>query len=254
MKQPDKSLGQHWLEDELFLNEIVHFAEVDKDDTVLEIGPGPGFLTEKLTKKAKQVIAVEIDPHWADYLINLNIDNLKVVNQDIREFNFEKIGNYKVIANIPYYITNYITSLLIDAKNPPSSFTLLMQKEVAERMADKPGDMSLLSIAVQLFGQVSLGVEIGKQWFNPEPKVDSRVVRVDKRDSDYDKSAIMKLARAGFANKRKKLSNSLSGSLQIDKETAEIILKESGLEKKVRAQELSLDDWQKLSEVYDVAV
>lgn len=251
---PDKSLGQHWLKDRLILEAIADCADIDPTDTVLEIGPGLGTLTSVLLDRAKEVVAVEFDPALARKLPGqFPGKNLQVHNEDILSFDFRTLpGDYVVVANVPYYITSKIVHALSDTVNPPKRMALLVQREVAERLAANPGDMSILTISAQIFHEVSLGPIVGAEWFTPQPKVDSRVVVMERRDMPLvpaeQQKAFFRVVKAGFSERRKKLRSSLSGGLGIDKKQVDDILSRSGLSPEARAQELSIDEWIRLTE------
>lgn len=247
----NKALGQHWLSDTATLENICDFAQVDHKDVVLEIGPGVGTLTGHLSKQAGKVIAVEYDQKFALELAATYANtNVEVHSEDILQFNLDKLPkHYKVVANIPYYLTSNLLRVLCEAKNPPASMTLLVQKEVAERVAAKPGDMSVLSVSVQFYCEVTLGEVVPAYLFTPPPKVDSQIMRLDYRQTplfDVDIDAFFTVVKAGFSERRKKLRSSLSGGLGISKDQAETFLKKAGINPDQRAQELSLDDWHKL--------
>lgn len=249
---PKKSLGQHWLNDIYSLEAICQSASISDKDLILEIGPGPGALTKLLVKRAKRVVAVEYDAYWSNKLsAQINSDRLDVINQDILNFNFDSLpGEYKVVANIPYYLTSNLIRRLSEAKNPPVAATLLIQKEVAERIATEPGDMSLLSVTAQYYWSVKLGDIVPAGAFTPSPKVDSQIITLSYRQKqlykDIDVKKYFRLVKAGFSQKRKTLLNSLSAGLRMDKEQINEICLTSGIDPKRRAQTLSLDEWYKL--------
>ena len=253
MPTPNKSLGQHWLTDRSILADIASSADITEHDTVLEIGPGLGTLTSELLRRAKQVIAVEFDPELARKLPGqFPGTELKVVADDILQFDLSALPRgYKVVANVPYYITSKIVEKLMTAKNKPSTVVLLVQKEVAERIAARPGDMSLLGLSAQMFAEASLGVEVSRKFFTPPPKVDSQVVILKTRTSPLvpreDEKAFFRVARAGFGAKRKKLRSSIAGGLNISKPAAEELLMHANIDPDKRAQELTISDWQRLA-------
>ncbi len=254
--QPIKSLGQHWLKDPKILQEIAKEAEISADDTVLEIGPGLGTLTEVLVKRAKRVIAVEFDKILATRLPErVKARNLEVINQNILEFDLTKLDpDYKVVANIPYYITGHLLRQFTETDNPPNVAVLLVQKEVAERINAVPGDMNLVSVSLQLHYDTSLGVIVTADKFTPPPKVDSQVVILKHRPNplfaDVDMKKFFQIVKAGFGGKRKKLRSSLAGGLQLSKEQTDSVLAKAGVDGNLRAQNLSLDDWHKLYLVF----
>ncbi len=243
----NKSLGQHWLNDQASLEAIRQAAEVSSDDVVLEIGPGQGSLTKLLTAKAKHVIAVELDESLASLLNSKTANNLEVIAGDILSFDLTKLPkDYKVVANIPYYLTNKLLRILCESANPFSRAALLVQKEVAERVNAAPGDMSILAVSIQYYCQVSLGQVVPAKLFKPAPKVDSQILILKRRTSpifDVDNKLFFRLVKAGFANRRKTLINSLSAGLQQDKKEIEKLLEEASIPIQNRAQALSLEDW-----------
>jgi len=253
---PKKSLGQHWLKDEATLQAICDAANLKKTDTVLEIGPGLGDLTRQLVKRAGRVVAVEFDEALARGLGEVVPgDNLDIVQQDILKFDLTSLpAAYKVVANIPYYLTSNLLRTLSESPNPPLEITLLVQKEVAERVAAAPGQMSLLSVSVQLYYRPQLGPIVAAELFEPPPKVDSQVVILKQRPKplfkDFDARLFFRIVKAGFAGRRKKLRGSLSAGLHITKDQADKLLSTAGISGDLRAQNLSLEDWHKLYIAY----
>ena len=249
---PKKSLGQHWLKDPDILADIAEAAELTGDDVVLEIGPGLGTLTSRLLARANSVTAVEFDADLARKLPGqFPGKKLTVVNQDILQFDLNQLPkNYKVVANVPYYITSKIVEKLMTAENKPSVAVLLVQKEVAERIAAEAGNMSILSVSVQIFAEAELDIEVPRQFFTPPPKVDSQVVILRTRNNPLitpeDQRDFFRIVKAGFSAKRKKLRSSLSGGLGIDKNVAEELLKNAGISPDARAEDLAIEDWKRL--------
>ena len=249
---PKKSLGQHWLKDPEILADIAEAAELTGDDVVLEIGPGLGTLTSRLLARANSVIAVEFDADLARKLPGqFPGKNLEVFNEDILQFDLNQLPkNYKVVANVPYYITSKIVEKLMTAENKPSIAVLLVQKEVAERIAADPGNMSVLSVSVQIFAEAELDIEVPRQFFTPPPKVDSQVVVLRTCNSPLitseDQRDFFRIVKAGFSAKRKKLRSSLSGGLGINKSVAEELLKNAGISPDARAEDLAIEDWKRL--------
>ncbi len=254
-KKPKKSLGQHWLYDEKVLSHICDIALVHEHDTVLEVGPGKGTLTGELLDRGAHVVAVEIDEElYKELSASFDRPHLTLVNQDIMQFDFGVLpANYKVVANIPYYLTSHLIRVLTEAKNPPKSLTLLVQKEVAERIAAQPGGMSLLSVSAQFYFDVELGEAVKAELFTPPPKIDSQVVHMLRKPADEHKQVdiplFFRVVKAGFSSRRKTLLNSLSGGLRLDKKEAEDILASAAIDPQVRPQELSVDQWAKLAEI-----
>jgi len=248
----NKSLGQHWLRDEPTLQAICRAADLQTTDVVLEIGPGLGTLTNYLVKLSSQVIAVELDEALARKLADrLQVSNLEIKHQDILRFDFTQLpSKYKVVANIPYYLTSNLIRILSETPNPPTMAVLLIQKEVAERLSAKPGNMSILAVTAQFYWQVDLGQFVPAELFTPPPKVDSQIVILRRRRQllfdDVDTKQYFRLVRAGFSQKRKKLINALSGGLAIKKDETETMLAMAEIMPIVRAQTLSLEDWYRL--------
>ena len=255
MATPNKSLGQHWLRDRQVLAHIADCAEVEKDDTVLEIGPGLGTLTSELLRRSKRVTAVEFDNELARKLpAQFPGKDLRVINSDILSFDLSSMPvGYKVVANVPYYITSKIVQLLMTAENKPAVAVLLIQKEVAERLAAKPGDMSILAVSAQIFADVSLGNVVPAEFFTPPPKVDSQVVILHTRSQsilgDLSEKEFFRVVKAGFSAKRKKLRSSLAGGLGVAKDQAMSYLELAGIDADQRAEDLSINDWMNLTKV-----
>ena len=249
---PKKSLGQHWLYDDDALNAMCEAVELAKDDVVLEIGPGLGTLTVKLLDRAHQVVAVEFDAALAAALPGrINNDRLKVVQEDILQFDFASMSYpYKVVANIPYYLTSNLIRIMSETKNPPTAAALLIQKEVAERVCAKPGNLSILGVTAQFYWEVSLGRLVPADLFTPPPKVDSQILILRARPQslfpDVDTTQFFRLVKAGFSQKRKTLQNALNGGLAITKDAAKDLLESAEIAPTTRAQALSLEDWHAL--------
>lgn len=255
MVAPKKSLGQHWLKDRDVLMKIAEDAEIQSEDTVLEIGPGLGTLTSELLRRSKNVIAVELDQDLAAKLPGQFPGKaLEVVNEDILSFDISRLPkNYVVVANVPYYITSKIIRLLLDADNKPRQTVLLIQKEVAERLAAEPGNMSILAISAQIFAEVTLGDVVPAIYFTPPPKVDSQVVILKTRKvalvAPSDEKVFFRVVKAGFSSKRKKLRSSLSAGLGVSKSEIEVILDKAGINPDVRAEALSIPEWITLAKI-----
>jgi 16S rRNA (adenine1518-N6/adenine1519-N6)-dimethyltransferase len=253
MAGPKKSLGQHWLKDRDVLAKIADDADIAETDTVLEIGPGLGTLTSELLRRAKKVVAVELDGELAAKLPGqFPGTSLEVVNQDILSFDLTRLPEkYIVVANVPYYITSKIIQLLTTATNKPKTIVLLIQKEVAERLAAKPGDMSILAVSAQIYAEVELSDVVPARFFTPPPKVDSQVVVLKTRPqalvSVEDEKLFFRVVKAGFSAKRKKLRSSISSGMHISKSEAEELLKSVAINPDDRAEQLSLQDWSRLA-------
>lgn len=256
-----KSLGQNFLKDEGVLTRILEVADIQTNNTVLEIGPGTGVLTEKLADTGAKVYAIELDHRLVERLNEhfVQSENVSILEGNILDIHLEELlGNigyghraYKVVANIPYYITAPIIRTLLSLKHQPISMTLMVQNEVADRLVAKPGDMSLLSIMAQYYADVTKEFVVSREAFDPVPAVESAVVKLLPKRA-FDREADRKLfqvVRAGFAARRKTLANNLSNSLHIPRETVEARLAKLNLLPTVRAQELSVEEWIRLAEM-----
>lgn len=253
---PDKSLGQHWLKNREILEHIAQFAELTREDTVLEIGPGPGTLTSVLLSSAKTVVAVEFDENLANKLPKqFPGKDLQVVHSDILSYDLSQLpAGYKVVANVPYYITSKIVQLLMTADNKPAVVVLLVQKEVAERLAAVGGKHSILSVSAQLFADVRLGDKVPAHFFEPAPKVDSQVVilepHIQPLFENFDQKVFFQVVKAGFSAKRKKIISSLSAGLALEKSRVDDMLRAVDIDPGQRAENLSLTQWWDLTKEY----
>lgn len=257
--KPRKSLGQNFLVSEGARELIIEAAGVEPDEDVLEIGPGFGALTERLAQEARLVVAVELDEVIFNVLENnLKVgDNLKLVNGDILEIQPSELGlrtGYVVVANIPYNITSALIRHLMESDRPAARIVLTIQREVAERIVAEPGEMSLLALSVQVFGVPSIQAYIAAGSFFPVPSVESAVVRIEMQPHPAvgtgDIETFFTLARAGFGQKRKQLKNSLAHRLPIDRERAERLLLDCGIDPRTRAQALGVEQWASLARSY----
>ncbi len=253
--KPARSKGQNFLINDKIYDDIIRAADLKSADTVLEVGPGLGFLTMKLAARVKQVIAVELDDQLADYLQigidSQDIDNVTIINEDVLKFNFaEQLpDNYKIVANLPYNITSIFLRQVLSNTHRPSSLILMLQKEVAERIIAQAPDMSILAVSIQYYAdpQIIRKVAAGNFW--PEPEVDSAIIKIELKPGKYslekDKQ-FFRLVKIGFSAKRKMLKNNLAAGLKISTKTLENILVKNSFDPKIRAEELSLSDWHKL--------
>jgi len=252
--KPNKDLGQHFLIDRPSLEAVMAAAAPGPSDTILEIGPGLGVMTRPLTERAERVVAVEADPVLAGLLRRNTPPNLEVIESDILKFDLGTLPRgYKVIANIPYYLTSKIFRLLIDGPNQPSVMSLLIQKEVAERVCAQPGQLSVLALSVQYWGRPEIVQIVERHKFWPPPEVDSAVLRVTTTGPAFpaEPDRLFRLIKAGFGERRKQLKNALGGGLNCSSQRAAELLKASKLPPTTRAQELDLAAWQRL---YNAAV
>ena len=247
---PSKSLGQNFLHDINVVRRIVDVADPQPGDTVLEIGPGLGVMTELLAQRARRVVAVEIDHRLADYLRRTQPANVTIVEADaLRVDPAELAGpDYIVVANLPYSVGNAILRHLQEADPPPRALTIMVQREVAERMAATPPHMSILAVAVQFYGRPRVAFRVGGGAFVPPPSVESSVVRIDSHPPPLPRSehaAFFRVVVSGFAQRRKQLVNTL-GALGISRDEAVAALDAAGIATSERAERLSVADWVRL--------
>jgi 16S rRNA (adenine1518-N6/adenine1519-N6)-dimethyltransferase len=258
--RPDKRLGQNFLIDESALLKVVEASGVQSGDVVLEVGPGLGSLTRHLAQNARQVVAVELDENLLPPLreVLAPFENVRLVQGDILDLDPAELmdsageSGYLVAANIPYYITSALIRHLLEARIKPRRLALTVQREVAERISAQPGDMSLLALSVQVYGEPTVAARIPAGAFYPAPKVDSAVVRVDllpePRLPQPHLDAFFRLAKAGFGQKRKTLRNALSSRTHWKPDQAEAMLRQAGIDPRRRAETLSIEEWKALVE------
>lgn len=257
--KPARSKGQNFLINEDVYDKIVEVAEIKKDDVVLEVGPGLGFLTEKLGEKAKKVLTVELDDKLFALLEkkikDKKLENIEAINMNVLDFRideWELRKNYKIVANLPYNITSVFLRRFLSSVYQPKSFVLMLQKEVAERIAAKPGKMSLLAVSVQFYADAELMFKVGKEDFWPSPEVGSAVIKIITREKreEIDEKSFFRLVKFGFSSKRKMLKNNLASGLHLPQDEVVEKIIQAGFNEKVRAQELSVDDWKKLLKIF----
>ncbi len=258
--KPKKGLGQNFLIDETYLAKITEDAHIDKNTDVLEIGAGMGNLTRHLATSARQVTAVELDRRLIPILKKVTRDfvNVRIVQGDILELpvgDLMDAPGYVVAANIPYYITSALIRYLLECTVKPSAIVLTIQREVAQRICADAGALSLLALSVQVYGSPKIAVRIPAGAFYPAPKVDSAVLTVDLYDKPLIPSVqlghFFRLAKAAFAQKRKMLHNALAGAPELNKEQTDILLSQTGIDPKRRAQMLTIDEWRRLTNAYE---
>lgn len=250
-----KDLGQHFLVDEEALASIVEAADITKNDCIVEVGPGMGVLTRELCKKAKEVIAIEFDKAMIAIVKTSCIKhtNLRVENADILKFDTSGLGEYKLVANLPYYITSAVIRLFLESDNKPEDMVLLVQREVAERICAKPSRMSILAVSVQFYGNPKIIDVVPRTAFFPAPKVDSAIIKIKvyrKPLFDVDSRLFFRIVKAGFGEKRKQLTNSLTGGLGLNKETTDQLLTEAKVSPMARAESLTMMDWYNIYKAY----
>jgi len=261
-------LGQNFLVSKEVLNSIIEAADIDPDDLIIEVGPGLGTLTQELVQKAERVIGIEKDEKLVTlldgYMAKLSeensitieqFNNFQVIAGDILDVNIPELVKdqmYKVVANIPYYITSRIIRLFLELPSQPTTIVMLVQKEVAERICAKPGEMSVLALSVQVYGKPEIIEIVKKESFFPAPAVDSAILRISYIEYQYPRIPEKDLFRTiniGFAAKRKTLANNLQSGFHVEKIQAEAYIEEIGLKPSARAQELTLDNWADLTKV-----
>jgi 16S rRNA (adenine1518-N6/adenine1519-N6)-dimethyltransferase len=256
--RPHKGLGQNFLQDPLALENIVTTAEIRPTDTVLEIGPGLGSLTRYLAASAKEVIAVELDKNLFSPLKSVLTlyENVRLIQGDILEISptdLNLTNDYIVVANIPYYITSAVIRHLLESASKPRRVVLTVQKEVAQRICAGPGDMSLLALSVQVYGQPRIVAHIPAESFFPAPRVDSAVLVIEIYPAPRITADLLeiffRLIKAGFSQKRKTLRNSLSSGLHISPSEAVEFLTRADIDPQRRAETLSIEEWERLCEI-----
>jgi 16S rRNA (adenine1518-N6/adenine1519-N6)-dimethyltransferase len=249
--RPSKALGQNFLHDQGVVRRIVEIADIGDGDTVLEVGPGLGILTEALASRARRVIAVELDARLAEHLdASLSADNVRVVQADfLRVEPADLVGDepYAMVANLPYSVAAAAIQHALEAEARPRHMTVMVQLEVAQRMIAHPPEMSVLSVAVQFHGTARIRMRIGPGAFVPAPKIDSAVVRIDVREQPLlprgEWPRFFTLVRAGFSQRRKRLANALSNTLQSDKASVSEACLAAGVDPSRRAETLHVEEW-----------
>lgn len=254
-----KSLGQNFLKSKVALSAMINASEINSDDTILEIGPGQGALTKKLLETEAKVIAIEKDDRLIEFLNNkfekeIKNDQFKLIHGDVLELDLIKISlkttNYKLIANIPYYITGQIFRKFLSGSIQPKLLVIMVQKEIADRIIARDGKESLLSLSVKAYGTTEKVLKVGKENFSPKPKVDSAILLVDNISKDFFKDIgeekFFEVIKTGFAHKRKILIANLRE--KYGKNDLKLIFSDLKISEKVRSEDLKLEDWKKLIE------
>lgn len=263
MAIPKKSLGQNFLRDASVVDRIIQAVGPAPAGLIVEVGPGEGVLTEVLAGIAGKVAAIEIDERLIGQLKEKfkSRKNVEIVPGDILKTDIGQLVTsvggkgvgYMVVANLPYYITSPILKYFLENQYPPRELIVMVQNEVADRICAGPGGMSILAVAVQYYGHAEKLFEVSRECFYPVPEVDSAVIRVTVHadlPDETERKNFFRVVRAGFCARRKTLVNNLANSFHLDK--AEVVgrLKSVGLEDKVRAQDLPVEDWRKISEIF----
>lgn len=270
-----KSLGQNFLTDKNIIDKIIDAAEISEDDLVIEIGPGIGTLTVEAAEKAGKVVCIEVDKNLIPILKETlnNYDNVEVINKDVLKTdlneileqnlgnNGQKLKGVKIIGNLPYYITTPIIMKILEDGVKAESIVIMMQKEVADRIKALPGGKTYgaLSVAVQYYCTVDTVAMVPKEVFVPAPKVDSTVLRLNIRKEKsidlLDETTFFECIKQGFGQRRKTLSNSISGTADLSKEEGIMALEKSGIEPIRRAETLSLEEFAKLANtIYKMSI
>ncbi|MGE5620227.1 MAG: 16S rRNA (adenine(1518)-N(6)/adenine(1519)-N(6))-dimethyltransferase RsmA [Sphingomonadaceae bacterium] len=256
-----KAFSQSFLTDKYVVRDIIEAAELRPTDEVLEVGPGLGVLTRELVKVAGRVVAVELDRALAELLPRLvsDPDKLVVVQGDILAFDPATVfrGPYKVVANLPYHITSPALRHLLTTRAKPTLMVVMVQKEVAERIAAKPGDTSFLSVMVQLYAKVTVVRHVSAASFFPAPKVDSTVIKLEVYErlpeGVDDPEALLAMVSGAFSRRRKQLHNSLSQAMWFPPGGVFEVLEAAGIDPTRRPQTLSVEEWIRLYRVYQDA-
>ncbi|MFA7663132.1 MAG: 16S rRNA (adenine(1518)-N(6)/adenine(1519)-N(6))-dimethyltransferase RsmA [Patescibacteria group bacterium] len=257
MFKPKKQLGQNFLINDSIVTKIVETGEITPDDTVIEVGPGTGILTEELVKTGAAVLAIEKD---FDLITKLkrNIGepkNIKIIHQDALWFDLSNLEKYKVVANIPYNITSPLIRKFLEGDNKPELMVLTIQKEVAERITAKPGssERGLLTIIVEFYADAEIILDVPRKNFYPVPKVDSAIIKIISSqrplNKDIEPKMFFKIVKAGFASKRRQIHNSLAATFHWTQEETKSVLTQAKINSTDRAEDLTLQNWLKL---YDV--
>ncbi|MBI2635071.1 MAG: ribosomal RNA small subunit methyltransferase A [Parcubacteria group bacterium] len=277
--RPEKYLGQHFILSKKTLTSIIAAAEIKKADTIIEVGPGLGTLTQELAKTDTNVIAIEKDIQMIEILketVTANHKNIKVIKADARQIwrgspeaarqlsmsdidSFvDKMGisdgkyPYKIVANLPYNAATFLIRQWLESNNPPKMMVLMIQKEVARRIVAKPPDSNLLGISVQFYANAEIVDYVKKESFWPKPKVDAAIIKIVPKNlqitlQSQEKQSFFRIVKAGFSSPRKQLAGNLSKKLSIPKEKIISIFKDLGIPEKARAENLDLKHWQNLT-------
>ena len=255
--RPSKGLGQNFLIDKRILEKIIAMSDIAPTDTILEVGPGLGTLTQELATRAGRVVAIEKDETMVNILTAVladsNVQNVQIVNADILHYQLPNT-NYKVVANIPYYLTSPLIRKLLESENQPSEIVLMLQKEVAQRICAKQGKMSILAVSVQFYADAKIISYVSKNCFWPAPKIDSAIIKIIPKaqnpKSKTDVGLFFKVVKAGFSQPRKQLAGNLSKILppKADQPGAGKIkatewLLANNIKPTQRAETLSVEDW-----------
>ena len=253
--RPLKSFGQNFLIDRAILNKIVEAADIQPDDELLEVGSGTGVLTRELAKRARRVVAVELERDMLSLLKKTTSEypNVELVARNLLFLDPTEVfgqAPYKLVANLPYYITAPTFRHFLESANPPQLLVVMVQQEVAQRIIAGPGDLSVLAVSIQFYGQPHIIAQVPANSFYPAPKVDSAILRVDMKPQvpllPEERNSFFRVVQAGFSEKRKQLHNSLTHGLHRKNEQVRAWLAEASIEASRRAETLSIDEWLRL--------
>lgn len=249
-----KSLGQNFLIKPEIAEEIVKVAEVSDKDTIIEVGPGLGILTKELLDTGAKVYAIEKDFELVEVIRKAfgSNKNLKIIHQDALFFDPSILGDYKIVANLPFNIGSPLIRKFLESQNQPKSMTVMLQKEVAEKIVAEPGssERGILTLAVEFYAQAEIVIMVPKTSFRPQPKVDAAVIKITpKQKSNIEPRAFFQVVKAGFSSKRRQVHNSLAATLHLDKNIVLEILQKAQIDPMLRAEDLNLEQWIKLYEI-----
>ena len=249
--KPNKRLGQNFLKDKRVINKMIASANISKDDVVIEVGPGKGALTKEIALRARQVIAIEKDERAVlllkeKFRLEVNqpwVEKVEIIHGDILDFDLLKLNNYKVIASLPFYVAAPIIRNFLESENPPKQMTLIVQKEVAQRICSKE-KLNLLAVSIQFYAETKIISHISKNAFSPIPKVNASIIQLKiKEKPKINIKNFFKVVKIGFSHPRKQLVNNLANGLKIKKEEITKILIDNKINTKARAENLSISDW-----------
>ncbi len=253
--RPNKSFGQNFLIDRAVLQRIIEAAEINAGEQVLELGAGTGVLTRELARHARRVVAVELERDMFSLLAETtrNFANVELIERNLLYVDPAAIFGaeaYKLVANLPYYITAPTFRHFLESANPPRLLVVMVQYEVAQRIVAAPGDLSLLGVSIQFYGKPDIVAHVPARAFYPAPKVDSAILRVDLKDevplAHEQRDSFFRLVQAGFSERRKQIHNSLARGLHRKDAEVQALLKAAGIDPGRRAETLSIEEWLQL--------
>ena len=253
--RPNKAFGQNFLVDRAVLQDIVAAADISANDQILEVGAGTGVLTRELAQRARRVVAVELERDMLTLLTETtrHYSNVERLARNLLFIDpFEVFGreSYKLVANLPYYITAPTFRHFLESTNPPSRIVVMVQAEVAQRIVAEPGDLSVLAVSIQFYGRPEIVARVPARAFYPAPKVDSAILRIDVHETTpltaEERDSFFRVVQAGFSEKRKQLHNALTSGLHRKNEEVRALLTAAGIDTTRRAETLSIAEWLKL--------